>query len=420
MEPDGNCGLTRSHEFFKELCALVPSGELTLEERASVCEHLRICLECRSLVSAYTSTLASWASSVDSERLEERHSFARAFRLGKTKADLFARLGAEESPGATSARTWHFPIGYATAAALVLCASLLGYWIGTGHPRPGSQTISAPANQEQTERIAALAKQLQDARAQIESDNRAYQNLKSEMESRTTEIESLRGAAAERNALKTLIAGVRQNLASATAERDSMSARAHQLEAVTQNLQSAISQAQAKASEEQDRAERLQVDLIQTTVRAQEAESQASSQKQYLASDRDIRELMGARDLYMADVVDVDRNGKTRQAKGRIFYTRGKSLIFYAFDLDKQPHAKNATFQVWGLSGPKTQTVPVNMGMFYLDSESHKRWIMKFEDPRELARIDSVFVTVEPPGGSQKPSGPQLMFASLQNQPNHP
>jgi len=46
---------------------------------------------------------------------------------------------------------------------------------------------------------------------------------------------------------------------------------------------------------------------------------------------------MGARKLYIADVFDVDSGSRTKKPFGRVFYTQGKSLIFYAFDLDRQP-----------------------------------------------------------------------------------
>ena len=45
---------------------------------------------------------------------------------------------------------------------------------------------------------------------------------------------------------------------------------------------------------------------------------------------------MGARDLYIAEVYDVGGNGATKKPYGRVFYTKGKSLIFYAYDLDQQ------------------------------------------------------------------------------------
>ena len=61
--------------------------------------------------------------------------------------------------------------------------------------------------------------------------------------------------------------------------------------------------------------------------------------------------MMGARQLYIADVFDVDREGQTRQPFGRVFYTKGKSLVFYAFDLDRRSGDHNAkAFQAWGFA----------------------------------------------------------------------
>jgi len=37
-----------------------------------------------------------------------------------------------------------------------------------------------------------------------------------------------------------------------------------------------------------------------------------------------------------------------------------------------------------------------------------------------LAQIDAVFVTIEPNGGSHKPSSKPLLFAYLKVNPNHP
>ena len=129
---------------------------------------------------------------------------------------------------------------------------------------------------------------------------------------------------------------------------------------------------------------------------------------------------MGARDLYIAEVHDVARDGHTQKPYGRVFYTKGKSLIFYAYDLDHQTELKQAsTFQAWGRRGPDREQA-INLGVFFEDSASKKRWILKCEDPKTLAQIDAVFVTVEPNGGSHKPSGKSLLFAYLKVDPNHP
>lgn len=163
------------------------------------------------------------------------------------------------------------------------------------------------------------------------------------------------------------------------------------------------------------------------TAQEDELSAQLSEQNQtisrqdgLLAQDRDIRELMGARDLYIAEIYDVAQDEKTKKPYGRIFYTKGKSLIFYAYDLDQQFGVKKAnTFQAWGRRGPDNQQA-LNLGIFYEDNAAKKRWVLKFDSPKELSEIDAVFVTVEPRGGSYEPSGKPLLFAYLKINPNHP
>jgi len=119
-------------------------------------------------------------------------------------------------------------------------------------------------------------------------------------------------------------------------------------------------------------------------------------------------------------VYDVAGTGQTNRPYGRVFYTKGKSLIFYAYDLDQQPGLKNAsTFQVWGQRSPDREHA-FNLGIFYEDSAAKRRWMLKFDDSVMLEQIDAVFVTVEPKGGSREPSGKRLLFASLRQEPNHP
>ena len=60
------------------------------------------------------------------------------------------------------------------------------------------------------------------------------------------------------------------------------------------------------------------------------------------------------------------------------------------------------------------------MGIFYLDNEANRRWVLKFDNPVKLAEINAVFVTVESNGPSPRPAGKQLLYASLRTLPNHP
>jgi hypothetical protein len=138
-----------------------------------------------------------------------------------------------------------------------------------------------------------------------------------------------------------------------------------------------------------------------------------------LAADRDIRDLMGARNLLITDVYDVDLRGRTKKPFGRVFYTENKSLIFYAFDLNKQKNASDRTFQVWGYQEAGRRSAQ-SLGILFQDDQKQNRWVLKFNDPAVLRAIDAVFVTAEPPGGSEKPTGEKLLYAYLNAKANHP
>ncbi len=118
-------------------------------------------------------------------------------------------------------------------------------------------------------------------------------------------------------------------------------------------------------------------------------------QQEFAAKAGDVRELVVARNLHIIDVHDRDGDGKSQRAFGRIFYTEGKSLIFYAYDLgDPRKVDAKVSFYVWGerLGAEK----PIrSLGIFHNDDVSDGRWVLTFDDPHVLAQINSVFVTVE-------------------------
>jgi hypothetical protein len=207
-------------------------------------------------------------------------------------------------------------------------------------------------------------------------------------------------------------------------ERDALNQKitVAQAEVTSLNTQSASSSANANqqaarvvALEEKVRALNAAIEDKDTALSAKDR--MLDLDKDFLAHDRDIRDLIGARNLYIADIFDTAANGKTAKPFGRIFYTKDRSLVFYGFDLDKRGDTKrDVAFQVWGRGSDKPV---VSLGLFYQD-DTNKRWILRCNDARSLARLDMVFVTVEPPGGSSKPTGKQLLRAYLQIPPNHP
>jgi anti-sigma-K factor RskA len=205
-----------------------------------------------------------------------------------------------------------------------------------------------------------------------------------------------------------------------TQERGTLSQQLDASQASLQRIQGELDSLRHERAQDQSRSDSLEAQIKDLHGQLRDREQELGKQQELLAHDRDIRDLMGARDLYIAEVYDVARDGQTQKPYGRVFYTKGKSLVFYAYDLDQQAGYKNAsTFQAWGSRGLDKQQA-TSLGVFYEDNAAKKRWVLKFDDPKKLEQINAVFVTVEPNGGSHKPSGKPLLFAYLKVEPNHP
>src|SRR5713226_1114306 len=134
-----------------------------------------------------------------------------------------------------------------------------------------------------------------------------------------------------------------------TQERGTFAQKLDTAQASLHRIQSELDSERQQRSQDQLRAESLESQIRDLYAELRDREQTINKQEELLAHDRDIRDLMGARDLYIAEVYDVARDGATQRPYGRVFYTTGKSLIFYAYDLDQQAGVKNAsTFQAWG------------------------------------------------------------------------
>ncbi|MEG9437804.1 hypothetical protein JAO29_16775 [Edaphobacter sp. HDX4] len=200
-------------------------------------------------------------------------------------------------------------------------------------------------------------------------------------------------------------------------ERDGLSQQLVAAQTEAQSWREKSTATNAVSTQQAARLVALETRLREVNASLDEKDKMLTLDKEFLAHDREIRDLIGARDLYIADIYDVAQNGRTAKPFGRIFYTKDKSLVFYGYDLDKQTGLKQSVaFQAWG-SGDDKQNV--SLGLFYQD-DTHKRWVLRFNDTKTLARLNMVFVTAEPRGGSAKPTGKPLLLAYLQMQPNHP
>ena len=436
--------LTNPHDEFLELCAVSTSGQLTEEEQKRLQEHLFVCETCREILQQYETvvsqdipaiaasetTVCAESDSSWSEGEAEKAEKAFFKRLAQKEKDEPGRFTSapDSSPDPrrlspfSSESTWrHVWMLYAAGILLFVSLSFFAYRMGVHR---GTDTAKLAVTQPITPTQPSLEIQLSDAgherqiaRAQIEQRDKTIAELRRQLAQQVAEINGL--TTAKDRLADDLRAGdaTRQD---ALQQRTELAQKLDAAQAGSQALQQKLDSLAEQSAQDVARAKTLDAKVNDLTRLLHDREVALNEKDELLEHDRDIRELMGARDLYVAEVYDVVRNGQTQKADGRLFYTKGKSLIFYAYDLDQQTEVKRAgTFQAWGRRGPDQQQA-LNLGIFYEDSASKKRWILKCDDPKMLAQIDAVFVTVEPNGGSHKPSGKSLLFAYLRVDPNHP
>jgi len=306
------------------------------------------------------------------------------------------------------------------ASVLLACGTISGYYFGVrkaGKPSAVAVSKSIPVETAGQKQIGDPDRETMIARLQAERRRLA------------SEIASLRASLADTSSS---LGQLRTNEAASEKERASLLATAADRNAQISDLQGQLNQALAQAGTlraELDKAESSsQSALVEDQTKIRELTDQLAEQsavlereREMLAANRDIRDLMAARNLHIADVFDTDTKGKTRAAFGRVFFTEGKSLIIYAYDLnDHRVQDAGYHYRVWGKKEGPGQAAK-SLGIFYSDDKAQRRWVFKYDDPKILSEIDSVFVTLEPPGNNPtEPKGDKFLYAYLRNQPNHP
>lgn len=414
-------------DYFQELCAASTSGALTAEEWKQLELHLSICGSCRKLKAEYDAVIATTLPAMaaacpqpDDDDPSDPQSFERA------EASLMERIERENiSPEAAphdsrGTARWSLPWPYAGAALFIVGSSLIGYYFGIsyGHHTSAALPLAGPpARHATTARNGTPAFVRPVERTDGRREAAEVTDLRNQLRARLAEIAVLHD---ERASLQNELAVRNVDLDHESKERADLAEQLARAETSAQSLQDKLDLAGAQATHEAASTGLLQMQVSQLTAELDKKDQLIAQRDQLLEHDRDIRNLIGARDLLINDVYDVARTGKTQKPFGRVFYTKGKSLIFYAYDLDQQPGVKLAsTFQVWGSKGVD-QEHAIDLGILYQDDHDKKRWILKSNDPETLAQLDAVFVTLEPHGASAKPTGKPLLFTYLRLSSNHP
>jgi hypothetical protein len=391
------------HEEFRELCVISLSGELTREETARLDEHLRTCASCE-----------------------------KAFHQYRERSRNKLTVSGHQSGYVVPPARWReFGMLYAAGILLFLALTTASYRLGAQHGIRNTALSVTSNNSSDQDRpdyehdrlvgeLAARDKTISGLEKEIASKGSGVREDRARLPAGAStggtgllseNERSMGGAGSISPEMR--IAELERQLAEAQRTGSEEAALVTVLEATADELKEQL-------RDHDETLGRQRTSLADTDRLLQDRDKTITDQQDLLAHDRDIRELMGSRNLYIAEVDDVAKTGQTSKPFGRVFYTKGRSLIFYAYDLDPQPSVKTASsFQVWGRE-EANQRKAVSLGVFYEDSVANKRWVLKSQDAKSLEQIDAVFVTIEPNGGSQRPSGKPLLCASLKTAPNHP
>jgi hypothetical protein len=423
------------HLKYRELSALRQAGILSPGERDELERHLAECESCYQIFEEYcliagegmSSLGAHYSDFAVSENWDDRA--ARQQLMARVRQeDSGPRLVGMRTPSSSNGfLSWSLArsraVGLGLAACLIAAVGVGAYQLGS-RSRIWSPNSSAAIIVPQA---LPSASSKNAAQGLLDAQSAQIAKLQKQVSLDQQELSSLRVAARAADDSFTALSAAsnknQQQLRQVSEQRDKLAGQLHDVEQAYQSVQLELTSLRAEHDRVLLHTTSLESKAEELTATTKEQERKLRDDEQFLSSDRDIRELMGARKLYIADVFDVDSRSRTRKPFGRVFYTQNKSLIFYAFDLEHEPGVKTASaFQVWGQrdadQGDKAR--PTNLGLLYMDSETNRRWVLRFDDPKQLAEIDAVFVTVEPHGGSQKPTGKPLLYALLRKEANHP
>ena len=424
------------HEHFETLCAAASVGQASGAELAQLREHLAGCPECQQSYSEFLELAAVRCAThpnerevssdeaigyIDSTLFRERF-LKRAEAEGIVlSSGKFAAAMPEPQIRATHAVKWRSGFALAVAASVVLGFGVVGEYRSGSRTVPGSSGVGA----------ASTRLSPPDQRKSPDQDNleATVSHLEAENRRLTSEVNSLKTSLADASSR---VVELQARAATSEKERLSLSAAAKDGNVTIENLQRQLSQAEVEVTSAKSELEKAQTAnetmLVADRVKIRELSDQVAEQssalereRELLTANRDIRDLMAARNLHIADVFDTDPKGKTRATFGRVFFTEGRSLIIYAYDLnDRRVQDAGYHYRVWGKKeGPGWAAK--SLGIFYSDDKAQRRWVFKYDDPKVLSEIDSVFVTLEPPGKNPtEPKGDKLLYAYLHNQPNHP
>jgi hypothetical protein len=391
------------HDRYFELCALAAGGLLEGAECTEFRAHIEECSDCQTEYQAFSSLVSgdlqqarpAFGQKLAAMRVKPLPDSRERF-LRRARAEGVVFSSQVEAPMPT--RTWG--LGSAGLLAPVTALALVTIGLAVYHFRSvpeAAQRDGGAAQQvgQLQQRNAALTSSLSESHDSLAAQEREIQNLRAQLQNAAATVENLRRNGQQSSAHTAQLLDESRNQEKLLAEAKDEAARNSQLRVDTE----------ASLVEQQTR-------ITELTNKLRIASATLDMERQLAATGKDVRELMAARDLHVIDVRDTDADGKPSEAFGRVFLTDGKSLSFYAFDLNEE-HAGNAkrNYQVWAVADGKVSSR--SLGSLHVDAKAPGRWVLKVDNPDLVKQISAVFVTSEPTAGAKEPSTQKMLYAYL-------
>jgi len=270
--------------------------------------------------------------------------------------------------------------------------------------RPVAQTENTANQRNPSEASEQQAKQLASALADLEKERSNAKNERMVFEEKLA-ASSARLASLEQAA---------NELQRTAAETQEVDRELELTKKENETLHRKFAQTEALLAIQEHRSQELQTELevARSSVRDLDDVRLAAGQ---------LGEMVTAKNLHIVDVYDTDGGGNRKRSFGRVFYVEGKSLLFYAYDLQDARQARaNVVFHVWG-GQAGTKEVTHSLGLLHNENVKEGLWTLTFDDPSVLAKINTVFVTVESANRRDGvPHGKKVLYAYFGSPPNHP
>lgn len=444
------------HRRFEEMCALAITGQLGGAQMCELDEHIAICERCRK----YLESVAQ-VSVQAMPLLAEKHSPGCKMIPPVGMRERFLARLATETNGTENGAALR-PLPMAALGAYSMSPGRRSVKVVAEEKQPALQTPKAPLSPSLWRSLAVASACLVIATAAYYAGMRRTSQPPTQLtqlhpvvsaapaapgvkpkpagSDRVTELER------EKSELETKLVTLKQELATAQTERESLS---RELTGAKEKLATLTTQAANRPTPDTpinqqtgEQVSTLQAEVSRLGQRLAASEVNLGIQKQTseeltarldataadLQRERDLKsaknemgELVAARNLHIVDVYDADPNGKRQRSFGRVFYIEGQSLVFYAYDLDDSRRFKtNVVFHVWG-GKAGVKEVTHSLGILHKDDATQNRWAMTFDDPNVLAQINSVFVTAESASKHfDEPHGKKVLYAYFGSPANHP